>query len=156
MRTRDLISAPLLILVSIGTCIMAYRLGLGSGSSPGPGFAAFGIASLLGLMSVYLFVKALIQSLREGKRPEEVPRIAWSKPMLILVTLAGYGMFLNTLGFPFCTLLLMMLLVCVFGRQRLRLAVTVSILTVFSSYALFVMGLGLPLPMGSLWYFLGQ
>jgi putative tricarboxylic transport membrane protein len=152
MGSRDLISGSFLVFVSLGACIMAYGLGLGSGRDPGAGFAAFGIAFLLGLMSIYLFVKALVQWLRKGKKTEAPPaEIMWKKPILILVVLAGYGASFNSLGFPLATFLLMMLLVWVFGRRKLGLALTVSVLTVASSYALFVLALGLPLPMGSLW-----
>jgi putative tricarboxylic transport membrane protein len=155
MRRRDLISGLFLVLLSLGACIMAYRLGLGSGRDPGAGFAAFGIAFLLGLMSLCLFGKALIQTLSVKKTESAPAKILWKKPMLILVVLAAYGAFFNSLGFPLSTFLLMMLLVWVFGRRKLPLALTVSILTVASSYALFVVALGLPLPLGSLWSVFG-
>jgi hypothetical protein len=135
---------------------MAYQLGLGTASSPGAGFASFGIAFLLGVMSAGMFLKALVKWMREGDKAQGIPGILKIKPMLILATLTGYGIFFNSLGFPLCTFILMILLVWAFGRQRLRLAFTVSILTVASSYVLFVMLLGLPLPMGSLWDLLGR
>jgi len=157
MRNRDLISGLFLILVSLGTCIMAYRLGLGTGGNPGAGFAAFGIAFLLGLMSVYLFLKGLVQAVRGHKETGAVNgRLRWKKPMLILFVLTGYGIFFNFLGFPLSTFLLMMLLVWIMGRQKLWLALTVAFLTVASAYAFFVVLLGLPLPMGSLWYLFGE
>lgn len=156
MGTRDLISGLFLIFVSLCTCIMAYRLGLGTGSNPGAGFAAFGIAFLLGILSMYLFFKALMQSFREGKEAEVAAGITWKKPMLILVILAAYGVFFDFLGFPLATFLLIMSLVWVFGRQRFPMALSVSILAVASSYSLFVMALGLPLPMGSLWSLVGR
>ncbi|MEW6533036.1 MAG: tripartite tricarboxylate transporter TctB family protein [Thermodesulfobacteriota bacterium] len=156
METRDMISASFLILVSVGTCVMAYQLGLGTASSPGAGFASFGIAFVLGVMSGGMFLKALVKSTREGNWAQGTSGILKIKPMLILVTLTGYAIFFNSLGFPLCTFILMILLVWVFGRQRLHLALTVSVLTVASSYLLFVMLLGLPLPMGSFWDLLGR
>jgi hypothetical protein len=156
MRNRDVLSGLFLGLLSIGTCIMAYRLGLGSGSNPGPGFAAFGIAFLLGLMSIYLCLKGVLQGIRDHGKTEAVKGFPWKKPMLMLVILVGYGVFFNVLGFSVSTFLLMMLIVWVVGRQRLRLALTVSVLTVASAYLLFVVALGLPLPVGSLWYLFGE
>jgi putative tricarboxylic transport membrane protein len=152
MRNRDVLSGLFLGLLSTATCIMAYRLGLGSGSSPGPGFAAFGIAFLLGLMSVYLCLKGLLQAIREHGKMEAVKEIPWKKPIPILVILVGYGVFFKSLGFSVSTFLLIMLLVWAVGRQRLRLALVVSSLTVASAYVLFVVALGLPLPAGWLWY----
>ena len=156
MEKRDLISGIFLILLSLCVCVMAYRLGLGTGSEPGAGFAAFGIAALLGLLSVWMFVNAFIRSLRQGSRKKvDAQKIIWKKPLLILVILAAYGAFFNFLGFPLTTFLLMVLLVWIFGRRRLSVALIVSILTVALSYTLFVVALGLPLPMGSAWYLFG-
>jgi hypothetical protein len=156
MGTRNLISGIFLVIISILTCVMAYRLGLGTGSDPGAGFAAFGIASLLGLMSLYLLLKGLLQTFRKRGKDEAVPAILWKKPVLILAVLAAYGAFFNFLGFPLSTFLLMMLLVWVFGRRKMTMALFVSIVTTASSYALFVTALGLPLPLGALWYLFGE
>jgi hypothetical protein len=155
VRRRDLISGTFLILLSLGTCIMAYQLGLGTGGNPGAGFAAFGIAFLLGLMSVFMWAKALVRKFKDSKNGEEAPAIMWGKPVLILLILAAYGVPFNFLGFPLSTFLLMTVLVWIMGRQRLPVALIVSILTVASSYALFVVALRLPLPMGSAWYLFG-
>jgi hypothetical protein len=156
MGYRDVLSGLFLGLLSIGTCIMAYRLGLGSGSNPGPGFAAFGIAFLLGLMSIYLCLKGVFQAIRDHGRTEAVKGLTWKKPLVILVILAAYGVFFNFLGFSISTFLLIMLLVWIMGRQKLWLALTVGFLTVASAYAFFVVLLGLPLPMGLLWYLFGE
>jgi hypothetical protein len=156
MKNRDTISGLFLTLLCVGACIMAYRLGLGTASKPGPGLAPFGIAALLGLMSVYLLGKGVLQAKREQKDTAPAGRLALKKPMIILVILAGYGLFFNILGFSLSNFLLMMLLVWVVGRQRLRLALTVSVLTVGSAYLLFVVAFGLPLPPGSLWYLFGE
>lgn len=156
MRNRDVHSGLFLGLLSIGTCIMAYRLGLGSGNNPGPGFAAFGIAFLLGLMSIYLCLKGVFQAIWDHGKMEAVKELPWKKPILILVILVGYGVSFNFLGFSISTFLLMMLLVRVVGRQRLWLALTVSFFTVASAYVLFVVALGVPLPAGSFWYLFGE
>lgn len=156
MEKRDLISGIFLILLSLCVCVMAYRLGLGTGSEPGAGFAAFGIAALLGLLSVWMFVNAFIRSLQKGSRKKaDAQKIMWKKPLLILVILTAYGAFFNFLGFPLTTFFLMVLLVWIFGRRRLSVALIVSILTVALSYTLFVVALGLPLPVGSAWYLFG-
>jgi hypothetical protein len=155
MERRDLLSGLFLILVSLVVSIMAYRLGLGTGSNPGAGFAAFGIALILGFMSLGLFIQALTKVFRKAKPAREVPEIKLKKPAFILLVLTGYGVFFNVLGFPLATFLLMMVLVWVFGRQKPALAFTVAILTTASAYALFVVALELPLPPGLLRYLIG-
>jgi len=156
MGKRDLVSGIFLILLSLSICITAYKLGLGTGGEPGAGFAAFGIAALLGLLSVWMFIGAFIRVSREGsKKAADTEKIMWKKPLLILLILGAYGFFFNLLGFPLSTFFLMVLLVWIFGRRKLLVAFIVSILTVALSYTIFVVALGLPLPMGSAWYFFG-
>jgi hypothetical protein len=156
MAIRDVISGLFLILLSLGACIMAYRLGLGTGSNPGAGFAAFGIAFLMGLMALGLFFKALIQVLRRRGHDDGAEAIEWKKPALGLLVLTAYGVFFGFLGFPLSTFLLMMILVWGLGRRRLAGSLAVSVLTAAASYALFVTALGLPLPSGSLWQLFGD
>jgi hypothetical protein len=155
MKNRDAISGLFLALLSAGTCMMAYRLGLGTGNQPGPGLVAFGIAALLGFMSLYLMLEGVLLAKRELKNSEGAGRLAWEKPLTILAILAGYGALLDLLGFSLSNFLLMMLLVWVVGRQKLRLALCVSSLTVACAYLLFVAGLGLAFPAGYLWGLFG-
>ncbi len=156
MRNPEVLSGLFLTLLSIGTCAIAYRLGLGSGNNPGPGFAAFGIALILGLLSLSLFLKNLFEILKTSKKTAIYNEFLGKKLILTLCLLLGYGIFLNLLGFSLSTFLLMITLIWGVGRQRFHWALAVSILTVASAYLLFVIALGLPLPVGSVWYFLGE
>ena len=81
MGTRALISGLFLVIISIVTCIMAYRLGLGTGGDQGAGFAAFGIASLLGLMSLYLLIKSLVQCPRGAGGAGDTACCAGTEPV---------------------------------------------------------------------------
>jgi putative tricarboxylic transport membrane protein len=155
-KNYNLLSGAFLALLSIGACVKAYRLGLGSGSNPGPGFIPFAIAALLGLMSVYLCLRGAVQMVKGYKEKEAFKEVGWGKALLVLVVLAGYGALFNFLGFPFATFIFMMSLIWVVGRQTLRLSLTVSLLTVACAYVLFVVLFDLPLPRGSLWYLLSE
>ena len=64
MKNHVAISGLFLTLLSAATCIMVYRLRLGSGGNPGSGFLTFGIAFLLSLMSVYLCLRGVVQIIR--------------------------------------------------------------------------------------------
>jgi putative tricarboxylic transport membrane protein len=156
MRNYNLFSGLFLTALSIGACVKAYRLGLGSGSSPGPGFIPFAVAALLGLMSIYLCLRGVTQIIKGYKEKQAFRGIGWRKAMLVLTILAGYAAFFNFLGFPFATSIFMILLLWIAGRQTLRLSLTVSLLTVGSAYALFILLFELPLPKGSLWYLFGE
>jgi putative tricarboxylic transport membrane protein len=156
MRNYNLFSGLFLTALSIGASVKAYRLGLGSGSNPGPGFIPFAIALLLSLMSIYLCVRGVVQVARGYKEKEAFKGIGWRKAMAVLIILAGYGAFFNFLGFPFATFIFMMSLLWMVGRQGLRLSLTVSLLTVGCAYALFIVLFDLPLPRGSVWHLFGE
>ena len=156
MRNYNLFSGLFLTTLSIGACVKAYRLGIGSGGSPGPGLIPFAIAALLTLMSLYLCLRGVVQVARGYKEKQAFREIGWRKAMLVLIILAGYGAFLNFLGFPFATFIFMILLLWIVGRQTLRLSLTASLLTVGCAYTLFILLFDLPLPKGSLWYLFGE
>jgi hypothetical protein len=153
LKDRDAASGLFLFLLSISMCIMAFRLGLGSWANPGPGFASFGIACLLGFLSIILSVKAMVRRIGEKERISFAKEKGfwWVRPVFILLILVGYGFFLNLFGFSFSNFLLMTFLVWGIARQRLKLALIVSILTTVAAYLLFIKLLGLPLPSGSIW-----
>jgi len=156
MRNYNLFSGIFLTALSLGACVKAYRLGMGSGASPGPGFIPFAIAALLGLMSLYLCLCGVIQIVKGYREKKAFKEIGWGKALLVLILLAGYGAFLNVLGFPFATFIFMMSLLWMVGRQKLALSLTVSLLTAACAYLLFIVLFDLPLPRGSLWRLFGE
>lgn len=153
---RNLLSGLFLTFVSIYACVKAYQLKMGSASSPGPGFIPFGIAALLGLMSVYLCVRGILEVARGYQEKAAFKGVAWKKAMLVVVILACYGASFNSVGFLVSTFVLMMLLLWVVGRQKPALSLIISVVTAGGAYLLFVVLFSLPLPRGVLSYFLGE
>ena len=156
MLNRNLLSGLFLSLVSVGACVKAYQLGMGSANSPGPGFIPFGIAALLGVMSIYLCARGIVQVAGGHKEKPVFRQVAWKKAMLVLVILVGYGAFFNFLGFLVATFVLMMLLLSVVGRQKISLSLVVSLVTAGCAHLLFVVLFNLPLPRGVLSYLMGE
>lgn len=148
MKRADFLCGLFLGALSIGVSIMAYRLGLGDICTPGPGFIPFGGGVLLGLMSIGLCFKGLLGSLKEFREREVFKGKRWWKAVFVLVTLIGYGMTFNLLGFSICTFLLMILLLLVPGHQKWWVAITFSLVTVVFAYLLFMVLLESPFPRG--------
>lgn len=72
--------------LSASICIMAFRIELGNIHNPGPGLIPFGVAALLGLMSVGLSIRSLIKSIKGDQKKEVFKGIAWRKLVMTLIS----------------------------------------------------------------------
>jgi len=132
----------------MGTCILAYGLRLGSIRNPGAGLMPFGVAALLGLMSIGLLLRGLFRSTVGSQSEGVFKEVEWRRVVLTLCGLLGYGAAFHILGFRLSTFLLMLLLIGGVGRQKWWAAFTVSLFTVICAYLIFVVWLGCPFPAG--------
>lgn len=148
MKNYDFYSGLFMMVLSVGTCIMSYRLGLGQIHDPGPGFLPFGVAAPLGLMSIGLFLRGLFGGIKVRQEGGGFKGIAWGRVIMVLFVLLGYGIAFNFLGFNICTFLLMTLLLGVLGRRKWWLTLIISLLTVLCAYFIFVVWLRCPFPRG--------
>jgi putative tricarboxylic transport membrane protein len=148
MRRYDFLSGLFLMILSVGTCWMARRLGLGQIHNPGPGLIPFGVAAVLFLMSVGLILKSLFEAVKVPPEKGVFERVEWKRAILVLGSLLGYGVAFNTLGFNICTFLLMIFLLGVIGHQKWWLTLFISLSTVLCTYLIFVVWLECPFPKG--------
>ncbi len=148
MRKYDLISGLFLLAVAGVTCLMASRLGFDNIHNPGPGLIPFGVAALLGLMSMGLCVRSLLGTSRGDQEKGVFGGIAWGKIIIALCGLLGYGIFFNLLGFRISTFLLMVLLLGAVSRMKWVWALLTAMITVICAYLIFVVWLGCLFPTG--------
>lgn len=148
MRSYYFYVGLFLLVLSVGTCILSYQLGLGDMHNPGPGFLPFGVATILGLMSIGLSLRSLFEVVQESQKREVFKGIEWRKVILVFGVLLGYGIGFNLLGFRICAFLLMILLLRVVGRRKWWLSLIISFFTVLFAYLIFVVWLGSPFPTG--------
>ena len=150
MRKYDLFSGLFLMLLGIGTCILAYQLGLGRIGHPGTGLIPFGTAALLGLMSIGLVLKSLIKKGKGDQKSGNFQGIQWGTLIMVVCALIGYGIVFSFLGFSITTFFLMFLLLWRIGRQRWWMTLAISILIVIGVNLIFVVWLGCQFPKGFL------
>jgi putative tricarboxylic transport membrane protein len=150
MKRYDFGSGLFLLLLSVGTCLMSYRLGLGDVHNPGPGLIPFGAAAILGLMSIGLCIRSSFKMKKEYQERRLFRGIDWRRVVLVLCALIGFGIVFNSLGFPICTFLLMIFLLGAVGHQRWWFTLVISLLTVFCAYIIFIVWLECPFPKGFL------
>lgn len=66
VRSHDFLSGLFWVILSIGTCLAAYRVKVGDIHNPGFVFNPSGVAALLGLMSIGLWIKSPFQVMNES------------------------------------------------------------------------------------------
>jgi putative tricarboxylic transport membrane protein len=140
-------SGPPLVLLAFALAMgaAARNLGLGSLSTPGPGFFPFLNAVGLGLTALVL----LAQTRRRASR-DSGSGMAWVMVIALTAGITAYGILVNHVGFlltSFCFLLL-----CWAGaaRQPVWRSVTLAAVTTATAYFLFDYLLGVRLPRGVL------
>ena len=145
----DFYSGLFLAAFSLAFCLMAYKVGLGDFRQPGTGLFPFVTAFLLCLMSIGLFVKNLLGEV-EISLEKASNRINWKTVGMVLPILVFYGVILKTVGFSVSSFLLMIFLFGIVGRKRWWVAMVISLITVLSSYLIFIVWLRCSFPEGLL------
>ena len=90
-----------LFALAIAVAGEAYRLGLGTLNSPGPGFTYFWTAALLGILTVRLFFKVL--RLKDGGNEALWRATNWRNVVWTVVALLVYAYALERLGYILVT-----------------------------------------------------
>jgi Tripartite tricarboxylate transporter TctB family len=141
--SRDLTGSLFWLAIAIFVCLEAFtNLKLGSLRSPGPGFFPFWGAVILGVFSLILLVRSL--RIRERVGPAAIP---WPALLLVLGSLLGYLLFLETLGFVTVTFLFLLLLFRS-GKTGWIKSGGWAVITTTVAYVLFKFWLQVQLPRG--------
>jgi putative tricarboxylic transport membrane protein len=147
MRKYDFITSIIWMGLGIIVVISSYRLKLGSLGNPGAGLMPFVLGISLSLCSIPILIGSL--TTKERERHEGIwSGIEFKKLILVPVSLIGYAMILEKVGFLVATFLLLFTLFKIIGSRRWSFALAVSILVVLLSYLLFVTLLKVEMPSG--------
>lgn len=141
-RRRDLTSGLVFLVLGVGVCVGASRLGFGSVHAPEPGFFPW----LGGLSLVGLSMALLVQAAR---RVDAVvaSRGDWGRAASVLAALALYVPALEPLGYPLATAALCAVALRILG-VRWPAAVSVGLALAVVTFVLFRRVLGVELPRG--------
>lgn len=141
---RDFWSGLLFVIVGVAFASGSLiHYSFGSSARPGPGYFPFGLGVLLAVLGGSVLFKALtIES--EGGQP--IGAIAW-RPLLIVVgAIALFGFALPRLGLAVTLPLLIIVSSLASDEFRWRDALLSSVVLTVGSWAIFVKGLSLVIP----------
>ena len=145
MNADDRRSSLFWLCFAIFFFVGSLRLGVGTTSAPGMGFISFGTSVLLGLLSIGLFLKAVLKK-KMAEVASKVPDTLWKRVLLILVALFIDAALLPVTGYLATTFVFMGFLFWIVRRPKLRWVLTLSFVTTLVTYYVFVKWLNCQFP----------
>jgi hypothetical protein len=130
------------LLLSIFLCIKTSWLGLGTFSTPGPGFTPFVVALCLFSLSLILFIQAILSQKEKVVKRLDLRMSAF----YIFCSIVVYVFLFKKIGYLFSTFLLMTFLFRCMGTKWWGWVLGGAFLVTFLSYLFFGVILKLNLP----------
>ncbi|PTT84538.1 hypothetical protein DBR42_14980 [Pelomonas sp. HMWF004] len=146
---RDFCSGLMFLSMGVLFAWGATEYPFGTSARPGPGYFPFGLGILLALLGALILFKALTL---ESEGGDPIGAIAWRPLIIIVVAIALFGVALPRLGLA-CTLPLLITLSALAGREfRWRDVLLSSVVLTVGSWALFIVGLKLSIPLWPIYF----
>lgn len=149
-REKDRVSTLFLLAVAIGICFGSIRLSVGDFHKPGPGFFSFLIGVVLGVLSLFVFLRSLKSLPGDERKPFWPNPKRELKMVYVIVALILYSVGMNHLGFALATFLFLGFLLRFIDPVRWSMVLAVSILSTIAAHMIFRFWLDVSLPTGIL------
>ena len=136
----NLVSAAVVLIVSIFAVVTGVSYGLGAPSEPGPGMWPFALGLLTGGMAIIVGLRV--------RRVNDIEKFNTGSVHVLLgvVSMVVFWALLPLVGFEVPSLLLCVVWLRLLGRENWRVTVFVSLGIVLAFYLVFVIALGVPVP----------
>jgi putative tricarboxylic transport membrane protein len=144
---RELVISGVWLLLSCYGSIASYKLGLGAGGRPGPGFFPFGAALAIGVIALV----RLLRAQREAASAAFATTASeWRRIACVIGGMLAYALLLDVLGFSICTFLLLAFYLQIVALQRWTLSLGFALAVALASHLFFDLLLNAQLPRGIL------
>lgn len=146
---RDFWSGLMFLVVGVAFAWGSTEYSFGTSARPGPGYFPFGLGVLLALLGGLVLFKALTL---ESEGGDPIGLIAWRPLLIIVAAVAVFGVALPRLGLA-CTLPLLIMMAAMAGDEfRWRDVLINSVVLTVGSWALFILGLKLTIPLWPIYF----
>ena len=150
MQRAKQISSLFLMILAIFTGVISMQLGVGGLDLMGSGFMPLLASILLFALSLIDFISSLVKG-RTGKKDKKGPTLGeLTKPAMLIGALIVYAYFLNSVGFPIMTFLLVYVLFVAMQPKKWRLDLFYAALVSAVTFLFFDVALKVRLPAGIL------
>ena len=147
MKVHDIGSSLFWLGFSVLVCVSSLRLGLGSLRQPSAGIWSFGASTLLGILSLGLLIQAFLKPKATRIESAHAPNLP-GKVILVLVSIALYAKFMQTIGYLLASFLLMGFLFWLAGVRKWWSILLYAFLSAFVTYLVFSVWLNCQFPRG--------
>lgn len=145
---KDFVAGLALILIGLAFAVGATHYSFGSAARPGPGYFPFGLGILLAVLGGVVLLSAFTRPRTNG---DPIGGVPWRPLLCIVGALVFFGFALPRLGF-LISFPLMILLTAAGSREfAWKGALLNATLLTAMSYAIFIYGLQLTIPLFPLW-----
>jgi putative tricarboxylic transport membrane protein len=151
VKKGELIVGTVISVIGIWVAIDSYAMGLQTISNPGPGFLPFVLGILLFALAIPICIRSLEPRMVTAKKDTSVKNLSiLIKITIVVASLSGYLVALDTVGFPITAFLFLFILFWM-GYPRKWLFISgMSIALVAFAWVIFGHLLQTPFPMGFL------
>jgi Tripartite tricarboxylate transporter TctB family len=141
---RDFWSGLMFIAVGIAFAVGATNYSMGSSARPGPGYFPLILSVIMALLGAIVLFKSLTIETNDG---EPVGEFAWRPLFVIVGSIVFFGLALPRLGLLITVPVLIVLVSTASNEFRLKGVLANAAVLTISSWAIFIAGLKLTLPM---------
>ena len=151
MRSYNLISSSFWFLIGLGFVAGGLRYGFGTWREPGPGLLPVVFGTLLGVLSLVLLIVSFIARGEPQKKTFWERKGSWKTVLAVSLSLVGYMVLFNQLGFILITFLFLFFLLRFIGKKGWLISISVALVLSFFCHGIFSLLLGTPLPKGRIY-----
>ncbi|MGD0235989.1 MAG: tripartite tricarboxylate transporter TctB family protein [Syntrophorhabdales bacterium] len=151
MRSYNLISSSFWFLIGLGFATGGLRYGFGTWREPGPGLLPVVFGTLLAVLSLVLFIVSFIARGKPQEKTFWERKGSWKTVLAVSLSLVGYMVLFNQLGFIFITFLFLFFLLKFIGKKGWLISISVALVLSFFCHGIFSLLLGTPLPKGRIY-----
>jgi hypothetical protein len=150
LKRDEIIGGIILFIFGGITVLLSLQMPIGTFRAAGTGLFPLILGIFLLILSGVFLLNLFLRKKKElGKKdPEMKIHGSARNVILFLGTMALATLFLNPLGYPLISFLLMVALLRILGTRRWTLNILLSLVTAAAAYFLFVGWLKIPLPKG--------
>ena len=141
---KDFWAGLMFIAVGLGFSYGALEYSFGSSARPGPGYFPFGLGLLLAILGAITAFEALTVETEDG---EPIGPVAW-KPLLIIIgSVVLFGLLLPHAGMVISLPVLIIVAALAGDEFHWGEAIALAAFLTFGSWAVFIWGLNLTIPL---------